>query len=111
MPRQCNRRTFIRDSALLPLCAAAGGMGLAGGMAAGQTPIKRCGGPKLKISLNAYSFAKPLNDHLRGRGTGMTLLDLLESEDDEFSHESTTIPSTCTCHRRARIKHEGLRRG
>jgi sugar phosphate isomerase/epimerase len=78
MPRKYNRRDFIRDSALLPLCAAAGGMGLAGGMAAGQTPIKRCGGPKLKVSLNAYSFAKPLNDHLRGRGTGMTLLDLLD---------------------------------
>jgi sugar phosphate isomerase/epimerase len=78
MSRKCNRRNFIRDSALLPLCVAAGGAGLAGGMASAQTPIKRCGGPKLKIGLNAYSFAKPLNDHLRGRGTGMTLFDLLD---------------------------------
>jgi len=78
MPRKCNRRNFIRDSALLPLCVTAGGMGLAGSMASGQTPIKRCGGPKLKIGLNAYSFAKPLNDHLRGRGKGITLFDLLD---------------------------------
>jgi sugar phosphate isomerase/epimerase len=78
MPSKYSRRNFIRDSALLPLCAVAGGMGLAGSMASGQVPIKRCGGPKLKISLNAYSFAKPLNDHLRGRGTGITLFDLLD---------------------------------
>ena len=72
------RRKFIRDSALLPLCAAMGGMRFAGGAASGQTPIKRCGGAKLKISLNAYSFAKPLNDRLRGRGKGMSLFDLLD---------------------------------
>jgi sugar phosphate isomerase/epimerase len=43
-----------------------------------QTPIKRIGGPKLKISLNAYSFNKSLNDHLKGRGKGVTLFDLLD---------------------------------
>jgi sugar phosphate isomerase/epimerase len=41
-------------------------------------PIKRCGGPKLKLSLNAYSFARLLNDHLRGRGQGITLMELLD---------------------------------
>jgi sugar phosphate isomerase/epimerase len=43
-----------------------------------QTPVKRLGGPRLKISLNAYSFNKTLNDQLKGRGKGMTLFDLLD---------------------------------
>ena len=34
--------------------------------------------PKLKTSLNAYSFTKPMNDQLKGRGKGMSLFDLLE---------------------------------
>src|SRR5262245_10951074 len=33
--------------------------------AEGQTPAKRVGGPRLKTSLNAYSFNKALVDHLR----------------------------------------------
>jgi sugar phosphate isomerase/epimerase len=32
----------------------------------------------LKISLNAYSFTKALNDNIKGRGKGMTLFDLLD---------------------------------
>jgi sugar phosphate isomerase/epimerase len=42
-----------------------------------QTPIRRVGGPRLKTSLNAYSFHKPLTDHLKGIEGGMTLADLL----------------------------------
>src|SRR5687768_7437973 len=40
-------------------------------------PIPRVGGPSLKISLNAYSFSKMLNDFNRGRGPGMSLIELL----------------------------------
>src|SRR5207245_7348514 len=36
------------------------------------------GGANLKISCNAYSFAKLLNDQLQKRGPGMSLLDLAE---------------------------------
>jgi sugar phosphate isomerase/epimerase len=43
-----------------------------------QTPIKRVGGPRLKTSLNAYSFNKLLNDQIKGRGKGMSLLELLD---------------------------------
>jgi sugar phosphate isomerase/epimerase len=43
-----------------------------------QTPIKRVGGPKLGISLNAYSFNKALNDQIKGRDKGMSLFDLLD---------------------------------
>jgi sugar phosphate isomerase/epimerase len=44
----------------------------------GQTPVKRAGGPRLKTSLNAYSFNKLLSDHLKGAGKGMSLFDLLD---------------------------------
>jgi sugar phosphate isomerase/epimerase len=43
-----------------------------------QAPIKRVGGPRLKTSLNAYSFNKTLNDQLKGRDKGMSLFDLLD---------------------------------
>jgi sugar phosphate isomerase/epimerase len=43
-----------------------------------QAPVKRVGGPRLKTSLNAYSFNKALNDQLKGRGKGMTLFELLD---------------------------------
>src|SRR5262249_50102150 len=67
-----NRREFINRASLLPLGAAVG-LGLGGsGLVSAQTPIKRFGGPKLKTSLNAYSFNKALNDK------SMTLLDLLD---------------------------------
>ena len=45
---------------------------------AAQTPIPRAGKARLKISLNAYSFNKTLNDHLKNRGKGMSLFELLE---------------------------------
>ena len=77
MDAKLNRRDFIRRASLVPLGAAAG-IGLGAGSALAQTPIKRAGGPKLKLSLNAYSFSKLLNDHLKGRGKGMTLLELLD---------------------------------
>jgi sugar phosphate isomerase/epimerase len=43
-----------------------------------EGPIKRLGGPRLKTSLNAYSFNKALNDQIKGRGKGMSLLELLD---------------------------------
>src|SRR5215213_3830872 len=43
-----------------------------------QNKIQRAGGAYVKTSLNAYSFSKALNDHIRGRGAGMTLFQLLD---------------------------------
>jgi sugar phosphate isomerase/epimerase len=57
---------------------AALGVGFAESLARAETPIKRIGGPKLKTSLNAYSFNKALNDQLKGRGKGLSLFDLLD---------------------------------
>jgi sugar phosphate isomerase/epimerase len=48
------------------------------GRAIVAAPVKRVGGPRLKTSLNAYSFNKSLNDHLKKRGKGVTLFDLLD---------------------------------
>jgi sugar phosphate isomerase/epimerase len=76
---QLNRRDFIHRAGLLPLGAAVGaGVGGAAAPALAQVPIKRAGGAKLKLSLNAYSFSKSLNDHLKGQGKGVTLLELLD---------------------------------
>ena len=56
-----NRRDFLKSAALLPLCAAA----------AHAKPV-------LKTSLNAYSFNKMLNDSIKGRGAGITLVQVME---------------------------------
>src|SRR3974390_16475 len=72
-----NRRHFLKNASLLPLCPASG-LSLTGTPTQAAEPIKRSGGPMLKVSLNAYSFARLLNDHLRGRGKGLTLFDLLD---------------------------------
>src|ERR1700722_8000907 len=73
-----SRRLFLKSAAVLPFAAA----GLAGLMdsfsASAQAPIARVGGPELKISLNAYSFTKLLNDQIRQRGPGVSLFDVLE---------------------------------
>ncbi|HEV3203802.1 MAG TPA: sugar phosphate isomerase/epimerase family protein [Gemmataceae bacterium] len=79
MEDKLSRRDFLNSASLLPLSAAVG-IGLETGKttALAQTPIPRVGGPKLKVSLNAYSFSKALNDNIKGRGKGMTLLELLD---------------------------------
>jgi sugar phosphate isomerase/epimerase len=63
---------------LAPLGAAVGAGFATGTTALAQTPIQRAGGARLKLSLNAYSFNNLLNDHIKGRGKGMTLIELLD---------------------------------
>ncbi len=62
-----NRRNFVRGVSVLPFCALAG-----------AAPAKRKEAAVLKISLNAYSFNKLLNDSIKGRGEGATLIQVLE---------------------------------
>ncbi len=59
-----SRRDFLKGAALLPLAAT--GFGSAAAFAAVE-PIKRVGGASLKVSCNAYSFAKQLG--IAGKGT------------------------------------------
>src|SRR5215218_9456107 len=70
-----SRRDFLKTASILGACAA----GLMPALPAlAQEPIKRVGGPALKISLNAYSFSKLLNDRNKQRGPGTSLMELLE---------------------------------
>ncbi len=50
------------------------------GYAQNNSEIHRTGNAYIKISLNAYSFTKPLLDYSKGRGdgTGMTLFELMD---------------------------------
>jgi len=74
MNDQRTRRSFLKAAGILPLCVA----GMSSAPVLAQTPIPRVGGAYLKVSLNAYSFARLLNDRKRGRGPGISLLDLLD---------------------------------
>jgi sugar phosphate isomerase/epimerase len=62
-----NRRSFLKSTALLPLCIA-------------MQPLKShaAGAQVLKTSLNAYSFNRMLNDNIKGRGVGITLIQVME---------------------------------
>jgi sugar phosphate isomerase/epimerase len=62
----------------LAVCSAAGAARLTPATAAAQEPIQRVGGPALKVSLNAYSFSKLLNDRNKKRGPGTSLMELLD---------------------------------
>jgi len=43
-----------------------------------KSEIVRKGNAEVKISLNAYSFTKPLLDKVRGRGQGMSVIELMD---------------------------------
>ena len=68
------RRDFLKRTALVSLAVAAG----FGSCVSALAPVRRVGGPRLKVSLNAYSFGKLLNNFALGRGGGMSLFDLAE---------------------------------
>lgn len=62
-----SRRAFLKSAALLPVAAVSGAV-LGGPPAFAATePIKRVGGAQLKVSCNAYSFARQLGTG--GKGT------------------------------------------
>jgi sugar phosphate isomerase/epimerase len=75
MNDQTNRRDFIKHASILSLAAATSLTGLS---AAGQEAVKRLGGPRLKVSLNAYSFNAALLAPASGGKPAMTLFDLLD---------------------------------
>ena len=78
MNEQVDRRRFLKRAALLPLCTAGVGLVASSSADGAIEPIKRAGGSALKVSCNAYSFARLLNDRLQGRGAGISLVDLAE---------------------------------
>ena len=76
MNNQYNRRDFIKNASLLTFCAAT--VGLETLPAFAKEAMKEAAGQSLKTSLNAYSFNKMLNDHIKHRGPGVTLVQVLE---------------------------------
>ena len=76
MTNHHTRRDFLRTGSALALSAATA---LAENAGPTQTGIERVGGPALKVSLNAYSFSKLLNDFNKHReGGGISLMQLLD---------------------------------
>src|SRR5438105_9721877 len=75
MNDRSSRRDLFKMASALAVCAS--GI-LPTARAVAQEPIKRVGGSALKISLNAYSFSKLLNDQIKHRGPGVSLMDLLD---------------------------------
>jgi hypothetical protein len=78
MKHQSSRREFLQRGALLPLGAMVANVWPKSALAAGDSIPKRNPGPRLKLSLNAWSYYVQLKQHLKGQGGGMNLLDLLE---------------------------------
>jgi len=76
MNTKFNRRDFFRGTSALPLFALAG-TGF-GGLAAFAAEPNADATEPLKVALNAYSFSKLLNDSIRNRGVGVTLIQVLE---------------------------------
>ncbi len=72
-----DRREFLKTASLLPLATAAlAGSGIPA--LAETRPIPRAGGPMLKVSLNAYSFSKLLNDKVKRHAAGIDLFELID---------------------------------
>src|SRR5215470_17887743 len=78
MNEEHSRRSFLKRASLLPFCAATAATVTGELPSAARPAIPRIGGVSLKVSLNAYSFSKMLNDQNKGRGKGITLFDLLD---------------------------------
>ena len=57
MANEINRRSFLKESAALPVLAAAG-LGLVSNDSYGQRKVKRVGEARLKTSICAYSMRK-----------------------------------------------------
>jgi sugar phosphate isomerase/epimerase len=78
MSNSFNRRDFLKAATLVPLATATGlNLGAVSAFALPQ-PIKREGGPMLKVSLNAYSFSKLLNDKVKRNKSGVDLFELVD---------------------------------
>jgi sugar phosphate isomerase/epimerase len=77
MKSQHSRRDFIKSAAALPFYAATI-IEMGSLPAAAKEPVKRIGGAALKVSLNAYSFNKLLNDFNQGQPGGLSLMSLLD---------------------------------
>jgi len=72
------RRQFLVRAAVLPVCAAAIAPAIADSVSPAPPDSHGSSTGTLKAAINAYSFNKLLNDHLKNRGPGATLIQVLE---------------------------------
>jgi sugar phosphate isomerase/epimerase len=79
MEKTFNRRDFITLASCMPVAIASGFAlnGMAETVTA-QAPVKRGGGPRLKLGLNAYSFMPGLTENLKDPAKGLSLYDVLD---------------------------------
>ncbi len=77
-PTPSPRRDFLKKAVLMPLGLAALAAGTTEDASAAPTPVTRVGGPRLKLSLNAFSFNRILQNQLEGKSPGLSLMQLLE---------------------------------
>jgi sugar phosphate isomerase/epimerase len=77
---EMNRRDFLKTTGLLPVLAAGGfAWGSAARAFGPPKPVSKFeASAPMQVGLNAYSFAKELNNVIKQRGPGMTLFELLD---------------------------------
>jgi sugar phosphate isomerase/epimerase len=78
MKEPSDRRTFLERAVLLPLGVSIGGTASRATAASGESSAQRHREPKIKSSLNAWSYYVPLYKYLNGESGGMSLFDLLD---------------------------------
>ncbi|NNE75913.1 MAG: sugar phosphate isomerase/epimerase [Pricia sp.] len=71
-----NRRTFLKNLAVTPLCLGTGPWSISFDRNKGFLAPRETA--KIKLSLNAYSYKVPLYKYMEGEPGGMSLFDLLE---------------------------------
>jgi sugar phosphate isomerase/epimerase len=77
-PQVASRRSFLRHAAALPFGVYAG-LNLMNSTAEAELkPIKRSGSTMLKVSLNAFSFSRMLNNKIKRGKEGIDLFDLVD---------------------------------
>lgn len=78
MSASSSRRDFLKLASALPLATAAGWGAFGGTRALAAAPVRRTGGPKLRLSLNAFSFNQLLLNQSQGKTPTLSLFDVLE---------------------------------
>jgi sugar phosphate isomerase/epimerase len=78
MDQSKTRRDFLKAASALGVSAAVGLPSRQLRAAPATEPAAQMADATLKVSLNAYSFSKLLNDNIKKRGPGVTLMALLD---------------------------------
>ncbi len=78
MEKSQGRRNFLKGASLVTISSALGMHTIDMMSGSVEAQVKRVGGSKLRMSLNAYSFNNLLSDKKAGLESGITLFDVLD---------------------------------